>query len=103
MTTPVPKKIDWCAVGERLQMIIDCLSQFHVTEDFKLDRATGDKAVEYCRRRVAGEVGRSPRAEHAILDFTSRHNQSLDWVLEGDIASMICMLAARRDRTKTAA
>jgi hypothetical protein len=84
--------IDWEAVIERLELIIDCLTNCQVAETIKMDRGVAERAVRYCRGRAAGEKANTD-AEQEIIEFCASHNQSLDWVFAGDAAGMVCDLA----------
>ena len=41
------------------------------------------------------EVVEATASDEGLIAFARRHNQSLDWILEGDVLGMICKLKNR--------
>jgi hypothetical protein len=83
---------DWSAIADRMQFVFETLTgDTYGATTVAVDYAAANRAIAYCRRVAAGaEEDESPDGPWAeMLDFLSRHNQCLDWVLCGDPAGMI--------------
>ena len=60
------RRDDWSAAADRLEIIIDCLTNLGVAAEVTVDQAAGARCVEYCRRRAAG--GRESKSAEIELD-----------------------------------
>lgn len=38
------------------------------------------------------EVEEAKASDEGLIAFSRRHNQSLDWIIEGDVLGMVCKL-----------
>jgi hypothetical protein len=65
--------VDWNAVRARIEVVADALR----LRDAEVDAAAAD--------------------EEGLIAFARRHNQSLDWLVVGDVRTMIAARAPRRD------
>jgi hypothetical protein len=79
----------WSATADRIEIIIDCLTNSHIVS---INHGAAARTVEYCRRRAAGGK-ENINAEREMIDFLRAHNQSLDWAWFGDVSGMIARLA----------
>ena len=84
-------RIDWPATLRRLEHVVEVLATCHDRCGFVPDQAEAQRALAYCRRRVAGEP--EEEDDDCLLEFIVASGQSVDWVLFGDPGMMICMLA----------
>ena len=84
---------NWAATADRIETILDCLTNRAVSMTVTMDRGAAKRAVEYCQRRAAG-ADEDTDAEAEIIEFLGKHGQSLDWVFRGDPTGMICKLAS---------
>jgi hypothetical protein len=84
---------NWAATADRIETILDCLTNRAVSMTVSMDRGAAKRAVEYCQHRAAG-ADEDTDAEAEIIEFLGKHGQSLDWVFGGDPTGMICKLAS---------
>lgn len=89
--------IDWHRVHDRLQLVVDTLVTRHICDGFPRKRVEVEArpVLWYARRRADG-FPEDENADVLLAEFARRYGQSLDWILIGDIACMICAGAARR-------
>ena len=85
-------RIDWPATLRRLEHVVEVLATCHDRCGFVPDQAEAQRALAYCRRRVAGEP--EEEDDNSLIEFIVASGQSVDWVLFGDPGMMICKLAA---------
>lgn len=85
----------WSAIADRLEIVIDCLTNLGVADTVHLNREVAARAVTYCRQRAAGakfSEFQTATREGEMFAFLAPHNQCLDWVLVGDPTCMIARL-----------
>lgn len=92
--------IDWQAIHDRLVLVATELSQRHVCTDFPHATVLADAApvLAYAKARAAGaadgDAEGATHGERLVLAFAAKYGQSLDWIIDGDLAGMICRAAA---------
>ncbi|RDD62617.1 hypothetical protein [Ferruginivarius sediminum] len=85
--------IDKNAALARLEVIVNTLATRHVADGFKFDHQLAEQALDYLRGQARGEPHTDEKFE-PFLEFMRRYNQSLDYVIEGDVSNMFTGLAA---------
>ena len=85
-------RIDWPATLYRLAHVVAVLANCPDLCGFVPDQAEAQRAIDYCRRRLAGEP--EEEDDNSLIEFIVACGQSVDWVLFGDPGMMICKLAA---------
>jgi hypothetical protein len=67
--------------------------------DFKVIRSRLELIAEAVELDDRGEVGRAMKSWNKIIDFANRYNQSLDWIVHGDVKTLLRMRAREGKRT----
>jgi hypothetical protein len=96
MTTKATS-IDWAGVLARTEQMIALLRDRYVAKGWKLDGDAAVKTLQYFESQAAGQCENDVEQRQAF-DFIYSHGQSLDWIICGDPAGMICTLASRSPR-----
>jgi hypothetical protein len=78
----------------RAQQMVDLLGTCYVREGWKLDAERGAQFVESVRTFDEND-GDCPKFR-IVLDWMHDHGQSLDWLVDGDVAGLITARAALR-------
>ena len=86
---------DWEGACERIEEIIVTLTTCYVRKGFELDRIKASGALTYCRC-VANGAPEDDAGFQRFLDFAREYNQSIDWIIRGDMRCMITDLAAAK-------
>ena len=84
---------DWDGVCERLEAIIVILTTCYIRKGFELDRIKASGALTYCRCQANG-APEDDAGFQRLLDFPKQYNQSIDWIIMGDMRCMIASLAS---------
>jgi hypothetical protein len=87
----------------RLEQMVDFLRYHIVCDGFQMDEEAAERALQYFRRWAAEDQYEDLEEWEATIDFLADHGQSLDWVLFGDPAAMICKCAAWSKRAAVTA
>src|SRR5258705_11317187 len=95
------------AILARVEQIVDLLRTRYVREGWKMDEDGAARTLAYFWRYVEGppfkdEDEDTTEFHEGVVKFVGSHGQSLDWILDGDPSSMICMLAALSNRSRGA-
>jgi hypothetical protein len=75
----------------RAERIVELLSRRAIRDDWSFDKNRAARFL-HCLRALDLDDGNSPEFSE-ILDWASDHEQSLEWIFNGKIDEMICMLA----------
>ena len=83
--------IDHAAALARAELMIDCLRRFHICEGWTVDQNECERILDYFRSSTNEMPG-------FVVRFFREHEQSLDWVLLGDVGALICRAASHSPR-----
>ena len=86
------------AILARAEQVVDVLRTRYVCQCWKLDEEAAARMLRYFRRKAAGAPDNDEEWQ-AVVAFCGEHGQSLDWIVRGDPAGMICSAAARSRRS----
>jgi hypothetical protein len=86
------------AILARAEQVVDVLRTRYVCQCWKLDEEAAARMLRYFRRKAAGAPDNDEEWQ-AVVAFCGEHGQSLDWIVQGDPAGMICSAAARSRRS----
>ena len=81
------------------QVVDDVLRTRYVCQCWKLDEEAAARMLRYFRRKAAGAPDNDQEWQ-AVVAFCGEHGQSLDWIVQGDPAGMICSAAARTTHSR---
>jgi hypothetical protein len=82
----------WSDILARLEVTVRTLRDRFVKDGFELDEAAAEAALAYIRSRAAGEPI-DDEADRQFVAFLVDHGQPLDYVIVGDIGSLMCLCA----------
>jgi hypothetical protein len=101
----IKNAFDRLGAYRRMVQIVALLRTRDVCDGWKIDNDLADSALGYLKKLAAGEFSEDQAVDQipVLIRFCDAHNQSLDWVLLGDPAVMICESASRSERAKRAA
>jgi hypothetical protein len=81
----------------RMEVAIKVLSSRKVSPGWKFDQKSADRALAYLRHRAAKgwrwRAAIDRKGEQEIATFCEQHDVSLDWLLRGDMAPLLCAVA----------
>jgi hypothetical protein len=86
---------DWSGIQERLAFLLYQMATKVIGDQIKVDPLAADNAIRYCRERIAGGPYHPARQER-FWDFVERCGGNFDWVMSGDVTSLIINYAANR-------
>ena len=82
---PAATPADHAAILARAEEIIYRLRTRHIREGWSPDTEGGERMLRYFRRCVANPGYDDPDEFYsAVVEYTGRNNQSLDWLLSGN-------------------
>ena len=84
---------DRAAILARAEQVVDLLRNRYICEGWNLDET---RAVDFLDsvRRLDFTAGDSEEMT-SIVGWATDHGQSVDWIIRGDVAGMICSGAVR--------
>ena len=84
--------IDWRAVLDRAERMVDILRTRVIHEHFSMDEESAERMLCYCRNMAAGR-SENEQDWAGVLFFLAEHGQSVDWLLSGNPVGLICRSA----------
>jgi hypothetical protein len=85
---------DWSGIQERLAFLLYQMATKVIGDQIKVDPLAADNAIRYCRERIAGGPYHPARQER-FWDFVERCGGNFDWVMSGDVTSLIINYGVR--------
>lgn len=84
----------------RAEQMIELLRTRYICDGWKLDEAAADRVLEFFRTSVRFPTSHESQPGYEdewtfVIRFTGDHDQSLDWLIMGDISGMITRAASR--------
>jgi len=97
-----PDRSSAAAMLQRAEHVIEALRTRHVCDGWSIDDAAAEQALAFFRKAVVDPGAEDDASFEAMNRFCASHGQSLDWIIRGDPSGMICGLAARSARARSA-
>src|SRR5262245_7376612 len=89
--------MDYPAVLARTEQMLYFARESYVCAAWKLDEEAAARSLRYLRSLADG-LPDDDNELQAFVEFVRTHGQSSDWLLFGDVGSMICGAAGRSER-----
>ena len=82
---------EWTAIADRMQLVVETLTSDYYGDSILVDYAMAHRVIAYCRRVADGrrEDNRSGGPFYEMITFLAMHNQSVGWVMGGDLKFVI--------------
>jgi hypothetical protein len=90
------------AIVERAELAVDLLRTRYIRDGWAIDEATTAKMLSLLQAKSPLDE-EDNGAGFAMVEFCDVHNQSLDWLVQGDPGGMICDRASRSRRAASLA